>query len=179
MRRAAGIAAALALVGAGAAAAATEGAAVRLQGTFAMRGTVTTAVHVYGEHRGQVVSRTWTFVPQCASGSCRRVLLARQRSGKQLLDDVMLTRRASGRYTGSGSFWVALRCEGQVMPHGGRASERISVRITGTTVIGTTTYATAIAATYTNPSRVNLTACPGGIGHDAASYSGQLASALP
>lgn len=154
-------------------------APVRLQGTFAMAGTVTIAHHVYGEHRGERVRRTWAFLPQCAIGTCRRVLLARRRSNRRLLDLVMLVRQPSGTYRGRGRFWVALRCAGRVIALGGVATETITARVTRTRLIGATRFATALSATYTNPRRANLTRCPGGIGHDAASYRGHLTSPLP
>ena len=70
------IALALALVPAGAAPAQGELRPPRLQGTFALRGRLTTADNVYGEHQGQRVHRTWAiFAPQCAAGGCRRVIL--------------------------------------------------------------------------------------------------------
>lgn len=179
MKGAAGAAAALALIVSGVAPASGQAMRGRLQGTFTMHGRLTSVQDVYGEHQGQRVSRTWTFLPQCASGSCRRVLLERQRSGRHILNVLMLRRRALGRYVGRGSFWVPLRCEGHLVRHGGRATETITIRVTGTTMVGTTRFATTIRATYQNPSRENLTRCPGGIGHDAATYRGHLASPLP
>jgi hypothetical protein len=144
-----------------------------------MSGRLTTADDVFGEHPGERVRRTWSFMPQCPGGGCRRVLLKRQRSGRDILDVVMLARQPSGLYLGEGSFWVPLRCAGQVDSHGGLATETITVHITHTQLVGATRFATAIRATYTNPSRTNLTRCPGGIGHDAARYRGHLASPLP
>jgi hypothetical protein len=176
MRRAMGAVAALALIAAGAGTARSQGTPAVLQGTFAMRGKVTRAVGVYGEHVGQRVRRTWTFAPQCNTGDCPTVLLARQRSGRRILDSLTLTRRASGLYVGRGRFWVALRCEGRTVAHGGLAAETITVRITATATVGATEVATAISASYRNPWRKNLTRCPGGIGHDAARYSGRLVS---
>lgn len=178
MKRAFGLAVVLVLVAGGAAsgAPALKG---RLQGTFTMHGTVTTAVNVYGEHVGQRVTRKWTFIPQCPTGSCRRVTLKRQRSGQHVIDRIVLTRKSAGVYVGHGRFWVALRCAGQVVAQGGLASETITVRITRTAPVGASNFATAIQATYDNPTRVNLTRCPGGIGHDAARYHGHLVSELP
>jgi hypothetical protein len=144
-----------------------------------MQGRVTTAVDVFGEHVGQRVQRRWIFNPQCPTGSCRRVTLVRQRSGQNLLNKLVLKRSSPGVYVGHGHFWLPLRCEGQVIAHGGRATETITVRITQTTKVGATNYATRIRATYVNPRRVNLTRCPGGIGHDAARYHGQLVSGAP
>jgi hypothetical protein len=151
----------------------------RLQGTFAMRGTLTFVDHVYGEYRGQHVRRLWTFVPHCTSGTCRRITLERQRSGRHLLDVVVLKRRGAGLYSGRGRFWVALKCAGQLVRRGGLATETITVRIVRSAVVGTTRFATALRARYTNPFRENLTRCPGGIGRDAARYRGPLASSRP
>ena len=36
-----------------------------------------------------------------------------------------------------------------------------------------------MSATYNNPKRVNRTPCPGGIGRDAATYTGTLSSPVP
>jgi PKD domain len=169
----------LAMIAGGAATAHAQVAPVRLQGTFRMAGTVTTADDVFGEHQGQRVRRTWNLIPQCGGVRCRRVLLERRRSGRHIRDAVMLARQPSGLYLGQGSFSVPLRCAGQVESRGGLATETITVRVTGTQLVGTTRFATAISATYTNPSRVNLTRCPGAIGHDAARYNGHLAGPLP
>jgi hypothetical protein len=144
-----------------------------------MRGRLTTVDHVYGEHHGQRVRRTWTFLPQCAAGGCQRVILIRQRSAQRIINVVVLTRRMPNLYVGTGRFWVALRCTGRIVKHGGLATETITVRITQSAIVGTTRFATAITATYNNPSRINLTRCPGGIGHDAARYRGRLSSPLP
>jgi PKD repeat protein len=103
----------------------------------------------------------------------------RRRSGKHIRDVLVLKRRRQNQYVGTGHFWVALKCAGQLIPHGGRATEKITVRVTHTTLIGTTPVATRIKATYQNPSRANLTRCPGGIGHDAATYGGTLTNPQP
>ena len=164
---------ALALALGGAAASPAWGAqGARLEGTFAMRGVLTFVHNVYGEHRGERVTRSWRFVPVCATGPCGRVRLERRRSGRHLPDSVVLTRRAVGLYRGTGHFWVPLRCAGRVVRHGGLATETITLRVTGTALVGTTRLVTAIRARYDNPRRVNLTRCPGGIGRDAASYAG-------
>ena len=169
----------LAVLATGAASAQAHVAPVRLQGTFSMRGQVTTDDDVFGERPGERVQRAWSFFPQCANAICRRVLLKRRRSGRHILDQVMLTRQPSGLYVGHGSFWVPLSCAGVLDAHGGLATETITVQITRTQLVGTTPFATAITATYTNPSRENLTRCPGSIGHDAAAYTGHLATPLP
>lgn len=179
MRRAMSLTVVLALLAFGAGAAQAHGRRARLQGTFAMRGTLTSVVDVYGEHPGQHVSRRWTFDPDCGALTCTRVTLKRRRSGKRILNVLVLRRRASGVYVGRGRFWVALRCTGRIVPHGGIATETIKVRVTASTMVGTTPFATAVRATYGNPARRNLTRCPGGIGHDAARYRGRRATALP
>lgn len=154
-------------------------APARLGGTFTMVGKLTYVRTVYGERRGQRVQRTWIFLPHCATGVCNRVTLVRRRSGKKIRDVLVLKRRHQNQYVGTGRFWIALNCAGKVIPHGGRATEKITVRVTRAQVIGGTLFAAGIKATYQNPSRVNLTACPGGIGQDAATYSGKLTSTSP
>ncbi len=154
-------------------------APARLGGTFLMLGKLTYVRNVYGEHRGQKVQRTWIFLPHCATGACNRVTLVRRRSGKRIRDVVVLKRHKQNLYVGTGQFWIALNCAGKIIEHGGRASEKITVRVTRTRLIGTNLFAAGIKATYQNPSRVNLTACPGGIGQDAATYSGTLTSTSP
>ena len=147
-----------------------------------MLGRLTDVVNVKGEHRGQRVRRTWFFIPRCPTDSCQRVTLARRRSGRHIRDVLLLKRRRPNVYVGTGHFWIALKCAGQGIQHGGRATEKITVRIARTAMIGTELFATGIKATYQNPSRVNFTKCPGGIGHDAATYGGTLtttASGLP
>jgi hypothetical protein len=151
----------------------------RLQGTFTMQGHLTVAVDVRGEHRGAQITRTWTFTPSCATGVCDAVTLVRDRSPKHIPDMLVLERTGPGVYVGRGKFSVALFCAGRVRPHGGVALEKITVRITQVQTVGTTAYATALSASYVNPKRINNTRCPGGIGHDAAVYTGQLSSALP
>ncbi len=151
----------------------------RLQGTFAMRGVVTVAVDVLGEHAGDRIARTWTFTPSCSVGVCHAITLERNRSLKNLPDTLVLDRTQPGVYVGQGRFPVPLLCAGQRKPHGGVAIQKITVRITRVQTVGTTPYATAVSASYRNPKRINKTRCPGGIGHDAATYTGQLASPLP
>ena len=176
MRRAAGLTVVIALLAGGAGPARAQGMSALLQGTFAMHGRLTQAVGVFGERAGQRVRRTWTFVPQCQTVDCQQVMLTRQRSGRRIPDVVMLSLKSPGLYVGHSHFWIALRCAGQFVTHGGLAAEKITVRVTATSTLGPTPIATAISATYRNPWRKNLTRCPGGLGHDAARYHGQLAS---
>lgn len=154
-------------------------APARLGGTFTMVGKLTYVRNVYGERRGQRLQRTWIFLPHCATGVCNRVTLVRRRSGQKIRDVVVLKRRHQNQYIGTGHFWIALKCAGKVIPQGGRATEKITVRVTRAQMIGGTLFAAAITAAYQNPNRVNLTACPGGIGQDAATYSGKLTSTSP
>src|SRR5436305_11656498 len=116
-------------------------APARLGGTFTMAGKLTYVQNVYGERRGQRVQRTWIFLPHCASGVCKRVTLVRRRSGKQIRDVVVLKRRHQNQYVGTGHFWIALNCAGKMIPHGGRATEKITVRVTRAQVIGTSLFA--------------------------------------
>lgn len=153
--------------------------APRLQGTFAMTARVTTAVRVRGEHRGQVLHRVWVFVPErCSASGCRSARLIRQR-GRDFHARLTLHRTASGSYEGSGSFYVALRCRGRRYPHGSRVPYTISVRIAGTTTVGTVPYATAVTGTYLNRRRTDSTPCPLGPSHDAAAYTGTVTAGLP
>jgi hypothetical protein len=173
------LAAALVLIVAVATPASSSAAASRLGGTFRMLGRLADVHNVKGERRGQRVQRTWFFIPRCPSGSCQRVTLVRRRSGKHIRDVLLLKRRRQNLYVGTGHFWIALKCAGQIIQHGGRATEKITVRVMRTVLVGATPVATGIKATYQNPSRVNLTKCPGGIGHDAANYNGTLTSPAP
>jgi hypothetical protein len=146
----------------------------RLRGTFAMTGRITSADGVYGEHVRQRVRHAWTFAPWCAAGPCRAVTLYRRRSSRGVLNVLVLRRRAPGVYVGHGRFWLALSCAGTVVAHGGLATEQILVRITRTEIVAGRRFATAVRARYVNPSRINLTRCPGGLGHDSARYAGRL-----
>jgi hypothetical protein len=169
-----GAAAAAALVSSSGTASAAHPIDALLQGTFAMRGKVTVAAHVKGEHAGQHVTRSWTFVPGCSAGGCQKVVLKRFRSKRHVLDTITLHRKSPGVYVGKHRFWLALRCGSALVKHGGYGNETITVKIVRAVVNGGTRRATAIRASYDNPSRYNETRCPGGIGHDAASYRGQL-----
>jgi hypothetical protein len=140
-----------------------------LKGTFQMSGRVTVAANVRGERVGQLVTRTWTFTPQCATAPCATVQLIRGRAGGT--DTITLERNPTGTYAGSGVFDAPLRCSGHIYPHGQEIPFRITVRITATN--GAT--ASAISATYVNRERTNLTPCIGVLGHDSARYTGLLA----
>jgi X-X-X-Leu-X-X-Gly heptad repeat protein len=166
----------IALVVSAAVVASASGATpARLRGTFAMQGKITVADDVRGEHVGQRVQRSWTFYPQCRHGACKQVVLKRRRSARGILDTVTLNRKSPGVYRGRGRFWMALKCKGKVVHHAGVAAERITVRVTRTALEGDTRIATGISASYFNPYRHQYTRCPGVIGHDSATYAGQLA----
>jgi hypothetical protein len=66
-----------------------------------------------------------------------------------------------------------------VVRRGGLVRETITVRIARVRTVRGTPYATEVTATYNNPSRTNLTRCPGRLGRDAATYRGRLTSSLP
>ena len=140
-----------------------------LKGTFQMSGRVTVANNVRGEWVGQLVTRTWTFTPQCATAPCPTVQLVRGRATGA--DTVTLAQTPTGTYAGSGVFYAPLRCSGHIYPRGQEIPFRITVRITATS--GPT--ASAISARYVNRQRTNLTPCIGVLGHDSARYTGLLA----
>ncbi len=151
----------------------------RVVGTFAMSATVTVAVHVRGERVGQRLARTWTIVPRGCQGSvCQLLALDRVRGGGQH-DQLTLQRVGSGRYVGSGVFYVALSCLGRIDPYGSRVPYRITLTVRGATIVQGIRFAQRIAATYVNPRRSDRTRCPIGPSHDAASYLGRLGSPLP
>jgi hypothetical protein len=149
----------------------------RLQGTFALTGRITTAVKVPGEHRGQTISRLWTFTPACSASSCATVRLARRRAGGT--DRLSLHRRTPGYYTGAGRFYAPLSCAGVIEQRGEVVPFTITVRITATAPSPSGVVATRIRATYTNRKRTNLTDCVLPPSHDAASYHGSLSSQAP
>jgi hypothetical protein len=145
----------------------------RLQGQFLLAGRVTVANNVRGEHVGQKVTRTWTFVPGCPAGACATIGLLRRRVGGS--DQLVLRRRDPGYYTGTGSFFAPLKCGSRTYPKGSAVPFTITVRVTAATLSGAAVVATRINASYTNRSRSNLTPCPAFLGHDAATYHGHVA----
>jgi hypothetical protein len=151
------------------AAAQTPATDALLKGTFQMSGRVTGAKNVRGERVGQVVTRTWTFTPQCAAAPCAAVQLVRARANGT--DTLTLEQTRTGAYAGSGVFYAPLRCSGRLYPNGQEIPFRITVRVTATNG----TVASAISATYVNRKRTNLTPCIGVLGHDSARYTGLLA----
>jgi hypothetical protein len=143
-----------------------------------MYARVTQAVNVRGEHRGQLLRRTWTVRPQnCTGAVCAQLVLDRQRSAG-LHDTLTLFRIGQGVYAGHGAFDVGLRCRGKVYPQGAHAPYRIALHIRAANVVQGIPFATAVKATYSNRYRRNTTPCRLGRSHDAARYSGTL-QALP
>jgi hypothetical protein len=144
----------------------------RLDGEFAMKGKVTEAKRVKGEHEGDKVARTWLFTSKCDAGPCDEVILHRHR-GRKRVDRVVLDRKGTGVYRGKNKFHFPIRCAGRVHEHGGEARVKIEVTITGVNADG---LATDVKAKYTNPRRINHTQCGDDedLGHDAASYTGYL-----
>jgi PKD repeat protein len=153
------------------------GAGARLQGSWTMNGKVTRADNVRGERKGQKLKRTWAFTSSCTSGPCSTVLLRRERSSKQF--DKLTLKRSGSTYSGSGKFYVRLKCNGRTYNRGGIAYYAIRVTPTKSRTVQGTQFATAVKATYNNTKRVNKTPCAGSIGRDGGSYTGKLTSAFP
>jgi hypothetical protein len=153
-------------------AAAAESIDARLDGEYAMKGTITRADHVRGEHEGQQVKRTWRFTSKCTSGPCDSVVLHRQRSAGKV-DRMILDKDAPGEYSGKGRFFFPIRCAGEVHKHGGEARVVIAVKITDATPIDGDLVATDLTGKYSNPKRINHTQCKGKtLGRDGARYTG-------
>jgi hypothetical protein len=151
----------------------------RVTGAFSMRARVTVAVNVRGERAGELLTRRWVITPRgCRGDLCRSLVLERQRGGHR--DSRLILRRVgAGRYTGEGSFYVALSCLHRVYARGSRARYRIALRIVTAITVGGVRFARRIAATYVNPARSDTTPCPLGPSHDAARYTGQASSPVP
>jgi hypothetical protein len=147
--------------------------AARLEGSFRLAGRITVAVNVFGERVGQVITRIWTFHPQCPSGPCPSVLLIRRRAHRT--DRLLLIERGPGHYTGRGRFYAPLGCGGRIYRPGEVAPFMVSVRVTTAIVSADgTIVAGRVSATYRNPARTNLTPCVEPPSHDAATYDGHL-----
>jgi hypothetical protein len=150
-----------------------------IRGAFVMRGVITNAVNVAGEHPGEQVRRNWEVHPSgCADGVCSRLQVVRNR-GSVKDSYVVLWRVGPGSYQGNGAFWVGLSCLGRRYSLGSRAPYTIDLQVTQRRLIGSVSYATRVHATYVNLSRTDATPCPLGGASDAASYSGRLTSRLP
>jgi hypothetical protein len=145
----------------------------RLQGQFEMTGRITVAKRIRGERVGQTVLRTWMFTPLCASGPCQTVSLTRQRQAGT--DTLVLHLVSANSYSGSGRFYVPLRCGRRTIPRGESVPFKIRVQITDTALEAGVPVATQLTASYVNRKRKNLTRCVAKPGHDAAVYGGTLA----
>jgi hypothetical protein len=186
---AAGAVSAVGAAGAVRAAAAASGAAgavtppaltpanARLEGEFLLKGRVTVAVNVRGEHAGDNVSRTWAFTPTCPTGPCQTIGLVRRRATGS--DSLLLRLQSPGYYVGTGSFYAPLRCGGRVWRRGATVPFTIAVRVTNVVLAGGEVVAISIQASYANRSRSNRTPCVAALGHDAATYSGQFQLTAP
>ncbi len=165
------VAAAILTTGPGVAGAQPPQVQSRLAGTFQMTGRVTAAHDVRGEHVGEVVQRTWTFTPLCATGPCAQVRLFRGRANAT--DTLILNQTAPGHYSGTGRFFAPLKCAGTVYSMGEEVPYQIKLQITATTTTPDgTVLAQQISASYVNKSRRNLTRCVLVLGHDSARYTG-------
>lgn len=161
---------------AGVARAAVAGVAdARISTTYVMHGRVTTAVRVRGEHRGQLVTRRWTFVGLSCSGNvCQQLALRRQRSANHY-DRLTLSRVGVGSYAGSGRFYAGLRCRGRRYRRGLVVPYEITVQVAQAVPVEGIAFAGQLTATYTNLRRIDRTRCPIGPSHDAARYAGAAA----
>jgi hypothetical protein len=169
---AAGAIASLAAVPALAAAPQTPPGNARLVGNFLLAGRITVADNIPGERRGQTFLRTWSFASSCAVGACATVVLVRPRANG--IDTVPLRRRRPGYYTGAGQFYAPLKCGKRTYARGALVPFTITVTVTAASANVTTVTATRVDASYTNPTRMNLTPCFAVLGHDAARYHGHL-----
>jgi PKD repeat protein len=150
----------------------------RISTTYIMHGQIVTAVRVHGEHRGQSITRRWTFTGLgCAGSVCRRLSLRRQRSANHF-DHVTLSRVGVGSYAGSGRFSSGLRCRGRRYPHGLVVPYTVRVQVAQAVPIEGIAFAGQLSAVYTNGRRIDHTPCPIGPSHDAARYTG-VAAPLP
>jgi hypothetical protein len=115
----------------------------------------------------------------CPAGQCLTEQVVRTRAVGG--DKTMLRRKLSefGRWTGKGSFFAPLMCASRVYPFGERVFFKLTVRITGATVVNGANVATSVAASYDNYRRVNRTRCVPALGHDAAVYTGNLVTPTP
>jgi hypothetical protein len=151
-------------------------ASARLQGVFAMSGRITDAVNTGGEHRGEVVRRTWTFTSPCRAGACPTVALTRTRSrtNPARIDRLVLHRRSPGFYSGTATFLAPVRCAGRRYAKGEAVPFSITVRVTDAQTVDGQVLASRVRAFYRNPQRIGLTKCLSAAAHDAARYTGKL-----
>jgi hypothetical protein len=145
-------------------------AAARLSGPFVMTGTVTKAVGVPQERPGDIVRRTWTFIPLCETGACANIELLRARAGGT--DRVLLQRRGPALYSGVGTFLAPTHCHGRSYRKGALVPFTLTVRIVVAAPLPTGVQATGVAAVYRNRKRINLTKCFAAPSYDSARYLG-------
>ena len=149
-----------------------EPARARLEGNYILKGRVTVATDVRGEHVGEHVTRRWKFTPMCPAGRCLEVGLTRGR--RRAANELVLRRVAPGLYRGSGVFYRPLRCGRSLHKRGERAPFTITVRITAAVDFAGVIVATKIHATYVNRKRINLTRCVRPPARDSAVYNGRV-----
>jgi hypothetical protein len=145
----------------------------RLAGEFIMTGRITAAHSVAGEHVGETVKRTWTFLATCPIGQCLTETVVRSRAvggDRTLMSRPKLSE--FNRWTGEGSFFAPLMCGSRVYPLGERVFFRIMVQVTGEALVSGLPVATAVRATYRSYRRTNQTRCVFPLGNDAAVYTG-------
>jgi PKD domain len=150
----------------------------RIQGVFVMRGRVTAASGVLGEHVGQRFTTRWTISPACLQPVCAQLRLQRRRASGGV-DTLVLHRRSAGVYTGRGRYFVPLLCKGRLYRAGGEVRFAITVDVTATGEASGVAFATGIGGGYRSLRRINHTPCRGNLGHDAAVYRGRRAASLP
>ena len=153
-----------------------RGIDARLQGNFAMRGTLTYVDHVFGEHAGST-SRKVDLLPDCAAGPVQAGSAGAPPRSRHQLDVLTLYRRGTRPIRRERALLAPLRCGGSVEVRRDRDGDDHPPDH-GNATSGQSRFATELRATYVNPQRTNLTRCPGGIGHDAATYAGR-SSPLP
>ncbi|MDQ2895710.1 MAG: hypothetical protein M3Y09_08690 [Actinomycetota bacterium] len=155
-----------------------EIAAARLQGNYAVSGVVTQAVGVAGEHRGQQVQRTWSFISPCATGACPVLGLHRQRESGT--DPLFLRQVSPGRYTGAGIFAAPVRCHGRPYRQGSVVPYTITLTITtAAPQPDGSILATGFSAAYRNRGRIGHTRCYSPPSYDSARYLGVPVAPVP
>lgn len=148
-----------------------EIAAARLQGSYSAAGIVTQAVGIPDEHRGDRVTRSWSFISPCPSGACPLLGLHRQRAGG--IDPMFLVRTSPGVYTGSSAFYAAVRCRGRLYRRGAAVPYTLTVHVTAAAAQPDgSQLATSFTAVYRNRQRVGRTPCFQPPSYDSASYTG-------
>ena len=150
-------------------------AMARLEGNYILKGRITVATDVRGEHVGERVMRRWKFTPMCPTGRCPEVGLTRGR--RRAVNELVLRRVAPRLYRGSGVFYRPLRCGRRLYERGEKAPFTITVRITSAVNFAGVIVATAIHARYVGYKRINLTRCVRPPARDSAVYHGHVTPA--